>query len=211
MTVMQLGFFSVGEVVVDARAAAERTELGHGAWLEVRRGWLRGSDTLCEVLLSAVPWCHHRRWMYERLVDEPRLSRSYGRGEHLPDPALEVVGETLEQLYAVPLGGPGLNYYRDGHDSVAFHADRELKHLDDTIVAIVTLGTARPFLVRAQGGGRSIDLRPASGDLLVMGGACQAFFEHAVPKSAVAGPRISASWRWARRPPSAAPGTSLSG
>ena len=95
----------------------------------------------------------------------------------------------------------GLNYYRDGADSVAFHADQELRHLDDTLVAIVTLGAARPFLLRPQGGGRSIDLHPGSGDLLVMGGACQAKWEHGVPKVAAgAGPRISASIRWARRP-----------
>ena len=126
-----------------------------------------------------MPWRHHRRWMYERLVDEPRLSCWYGRGSELPDPALEMAGDRLERLYAVPLAGPGLNYYRDGRDSVAFHADRELKHLSDTIVAIVTLGATRPFLVRPRGGGRSLDFRPASGDLLVMGGACQAPFEHA--------------------------------
>ena len=35
-----------------------------------------------------------------------------------------MVGEALEKLYDVPLVGPALNYYRDGHDSVAFHADR---------------------------------------------------------------------------------------
>ena len=93
----------------------------------------------------------------------------------------------------------GLNYYRDGRDSVAPHADRELRDLDDTLVAILTLGAARPFLLRPQGGGPAIDLHPASGDLLVMGGACQATWEHAVPKVAAgAGPRISASIRWAR-------------
>jgi alkylated DNA repair dioxygenase AlkB len=138
--------------------------------------------------------------MYERFVDEPRLSYWYSRGSELPGPELEMAGDRLERLYAVPLAGPGLNYYRDGRDSVAFHADRELKYLGDTIVAIVTLGATRPFLVRPRGGGRSVDLRPASGDLLVMGGACQAAFEHAVPKTAAAGPRVSASWRWAHQP-----------
>ncbi len=37
---------------------------------EVRRGWLRGADALCHDLIGSVPWCHHRRWMYERFVDE---------------------------------------------------------------------------------------------------------------------------------------------
>jgi alkylated DNA repair dioxygenase AlkB len=96
----------------------------------------------------------------------------------------------------------GLNYYRDGSDSVAWHADRELKHLEDTLIAILTLGAARPFLLRPTGGGHSIDIRPASGDVLVMGGTSQLRWEHAVPKTAYCpGPRISASIRWVRPPP----------
>ena len=99
--------------------------------------------------------------------------------------------------YGVPLGGVGLNYYRDGADSVAFHRDRELRDPDTTIVAIVTLGSKRPFRIRPFGGGTSIDLAPASGDLLVMGGRCQSDWEHGVPKVARGvGPRVSASWRW---------------
>lgn len=204
MATMQLGLFGGGAPQVDDEAHYERTSLGHGAWVELSRGWLRGSDTLCAELVLLVPWRHHRRWMYERLVDEPRLSCWYGRGDGLPSAALEALGARLEARYGVPLAGPALNYYRDGRDSVAFHADRELKYLQSTLVAIVTLGAARPFLIRPRGGGRSIDLRPASGDLLVMGGACQAAFEHAVPKTAHAGPRISASWRWAGQSAAAA-------
>jgi alkylated DNA repair dioxygenase AlkB len=200
MGALQLGLFGTGETAVVSDPTIERAELGAGAWVEVRRGWLRGADTLCQELIGSVPWRHHRRWMYERLVDEPRLSCRYDRARELSCPALEMVEDGLERLYSVPLAGPGLNYYRDGGDSVAFHADRELKYLSDTLVAIVTLGATRPFLVRPRGGGRSVDLRPASGDLLVMGGACQACFEHAVPKTAASGPRVSASWRWARQP-----------
>ena len=73
---------------------------------------------------------------------------------------------------------PGCNYYRDGNDSVAWHADRELRDLADTRIAIVTLGARRPFLVRPKGGGTSRDVKPGSGDLLVMGGACQMRWEH---------------------------------
>lgn len=201
---MQLGLFGTGAACVDPEARPERTELGLGAWVEVRRGWLKGADDLCEQLISEVPWQHHKRWMYDRLVDEPRLNHWCQDAFELPGPGLVEAAGTLEATYGVPLVGPALNYYRDGRDSVAFHADRELRYLADTLVAIVTLGAARPFLVRPQGHGRSRDLRPASGDLLVMGGACQLYFEHAVPKVATSGPRVSASWRWGGRPPSAA-------
>ena len=69
MSALQLGLFGTGEPVVDSEAMAERAELGAGAWVEVRRGWLRGADTLCQRLIGSAPWRHHRRWMYERFVD----------------------------------------------------------------------------------------------------------------------------------------------
>ncbi len=200
MSELQLGFFGVGDAGINRGAVPERMKLDGTAWVEVRRGWLLGADTMCEELIREVPWAQHRRRMYDRVVDEPRLTWRPGQGAEAPHPGLKMAGDALEEIYEVPLVGPGLNYYRDGRDSVAFHGDRELRSLNDTIVAILTLGASRPFLLRPLGGGRSMDLRPASGDLLVMGGACQALFEHAVPKIASCGPRVSASWRWARQP-----------
>jgi alkylated DNA repair dioxygenase AlkB len=143
--------------------------------------------------------------MYDRMVDDPRLSRWYERGESVPHPALDEIKHELERRYRVVFGAVGLNYYRDGRDSVAFHRDRELRHLDDTLVAIVTLGAQRPFLIRPRAGGRSIDVAPGPGDLLVMGGACQVGYEHGIPKVARCGPRISLSYRWS--PSSAEPGS----
>lgn len=203
---LQLGFFGVGEPTINDGSVPERTELDGSAWVEVWRDWLLGSVTLCEELIRDVRWGQRRRRMYNRVVDEPRLTWRAGQGDgQVPHPALKMAGEALERIYRVPLVGPGLNYYRDGRDSVAFHGDRELRQLNDTLVAIVTLGATRPFLLRPLGGGRSTDLRPASGDLLVMGGACQALFEHGVPKIASCGPRISASWRWVRQAGSTSP------
>jgi alkylated DNA repair dioxygenase AlkB len=196
---VQGSLFAAGPLAVRAEPTFERTDLGGGAWVDVARDWLGGADELCVRLMEAVDWQHHQRWMYDRMVDEPRVSRWYRAQDRLPDEALAWFRVAVGRQYRVSFGAVGLNYYRDGRDSVAFHSDRELCHLDDTLVAIVTLGAARPFLLRRQSGGRSVDLRPASGDLLVMGGACQASWEHAVPKVAAgAGPRISASIRWAK-------------
>ena len=88
------------------------------------------------------------------MVDEPRLSRWYRSTDQLPDEALAWFRVAVGRHYRVGFGAIGLNYYRDGRDSVAPHADRELRDLDDTLVAILTLGAARPFLLRRQGGGR---------------------------------------------------------
>ena len=197
---VQGNLFAVGPLGPRSGVHFERIELGDGAWVDVARGWFGGADDLMERLQASVDWRHHRRWMYERMVDEPRLSRWYRADEALPDEGLAAFRVAAGRHYGKRFGAMALNYYRDGRDSVAAHTDRELRHLDDTIVAILTLGAMRPFQLRPIGGGRSLDVRPASGDLLVMGGACQATWEHSVPKVARgAGARISASIRWARK------------
>jgi alkylated DNA repair dioxygenase AlkB len=196
VTAYQTSLLGAGDPAVDPTVPFERLWLDDASWVDVARGWLHGSDTLLDALIGTVDWQQHRRWMYERMVDDPRLSRWLSADESLPHPALAAVRSALEGKYDVPLGGIGLNYYRDGRDSVAPHRDRELRHLDDTLIAIVTLGAQRPFLLRPRGGGKSRDISPASGDLLVMGGRTQVNWEHGVPKVKRAGPRISVTWRW---------------
>ena len=197
---VQGNLFAGGPIGPRPDSPFERVDLGDGAWVDVARGWFGGADELMGRLQAGVEWNHHRRWMYERMVDEPRLTHWYNSDEKLPDEGLAAFRVAAGRHYRVRFGAVALNYYRDGRDSVAPHTDRELRHIDDTLVAILTLGAARPFLLRPVGGGRSLDLRPASGDLLVMGGACQERWEHAVPKvTRGAGARISASVRWARK------------
>lgn len=176
-----------------------RIQLDATSWVDVARDWWTGADTLLDELARSVAWKQGRRKMWDRVLDDPRLS--YWGPDVADHPDLAAMRRALERRYGRRLRPPGLNYYRDGRDSVAWHSDRELRRLDDTLVAVVTLGTRRPFLVRPKGGGSSVDLAPASGDLLVMGGACQRDWEHTVPKTARSGPRISASWRWATPAP----------
>ena len=91
----------------------------------------------------------------------------------------------------------GFCLYRDGADSVAWHGDTIGRgDSEDTMVAIVSLGATRVFAMCPRGGGPSLRLPQAHGDLLVMGGSCQRTWEHAVPKtSAPVGPRISIQFR----------------
>jgi alkylated DNA repair dioxygenase AlkB len=196
---LQGSLFASGDIGVVESAPTERLDLDAGSWIDRTRGWLGGADELCELLVDVVAWRQGRRTMYDREVDDPRLSCWLRDGDALPHPVLADARTALERRYARPFGNPGLNLYRDGDDSVAFHRDRELRRLDDTMVAILTLGARRPFLVRPHGGGRSRDLAAASGDLLVMGGRCQLDWEHGVPKVARADVRLSVSWRWTQR------------
>jgi len=176
--------------------------LAHGAWLDVRPGWITGADALFERAASAVPWRAERRTMYDRVVEVPRLMCFYGEGMDLPDPVLTAARDALSEHYRPELGEPlrtaGLCLYRDGRDSVAWHGDTIGRgSTEDTVVAIVSLGTPRALLLRPRdGSGPVLRHDVGHGDLLVMGGSCQRTWEHAVPKSTrVTGPRISVQFR----------------
>lgn len=196
MVQWQGSLLALGPPEVDEAAPTERVALDEGAWIDVTRGFLHGADDVCAALIATVDWTQQRRRMFDRMVDDPRLSRWFRADTDPPHEVLGDVRRAVTARYGQRFGGPGLNYYRDGRDSVASHRDRELREVDDALVAVLTLGARRPFLIRPKGGGRSIDIAPASGDLLVMGGACQARWEHGVPKVARAGARVSVSWRW---------------
>jgi alkylated DNA repair dioxygenase AlkB len=139
--------------------------------------------------------------MYDRVVDVPRLVCFYDVDDALPDPALDIARDALSAHYATELGEPfttaGLCYYRDGRDSVAWHGDRIGRgRLENTMVAIVSLGEHRRLSMRPQGGGKQIGFTLGHGDLVVMGGSCQRTWEHAVLKTArPVGPRISVQFR----------------
>jgi alkylated DNA repair dioxygenase AlkB len=101
----------------------------------------------------------------------------------------------LSARYGLDLSAVSANLYRDGRDSVAWHGDTLGRQVATTVVAIVSLGSVRPFLLRPKGGGPSVRYRPGHGDLLVLGGTCQRTWDHAVPKVASAGTRISLMFR----------------
>ncbi len=192
------GFEAVG---VGPLTGVVRTTLGMGAWVDVLPGWLTGADELFETLATEVPWQAERRQMYDRVVDVPRLLSFYREDEALPHPVLDTARDALTAHYAVELGEPfrtaGLCLYRDGKDSVAWHGDRIGRgSTEDTMVAIVSIGSPRSLQLRPRRGGRSRRYALGHGDLIVMGGSCQRTWEHAIPKTTKAvGPRISIQFR----------------
>lgn len=174
-------------------AHARRHELGQGAWLDEVPFAVAGADSLFELVLSAAPWGQvETRPMYDRMVEVPRL---YSGTWADPPPPIGALANALSEHYGTDLHTVSANLYRDGNDSVAWHGDRVGRHRAVTVVAILTLGSPRRFLLRPNGGGASLAFEPGPGDLLVMGGTCQRTFEHSVPKRAHAGPRICVMFR----------------
>ncbi len=185
-------------IEVDPAVEFQRKQIDEHSWIDIARDWMPNAGELYGELEPNVHWLQDRVWRYEKWVDSPRMSAGFST-KNAPHAALVDAQRAIEAHYKVAFDGFGLQYYRNARDSVAMHRDREMRWLDDTIVAILTTGAQRPFLVQRRDTDRShaFDLSPASGDLMVFGGRFQADWLHGVPKSltAVRG-RISVQWRY---------------
>ena len=148
---------------------------------------------------SGVAWEAQRRWMYEREVDVPRLVghfRLASDAERLPE-AIRAAADHVITATGVAFTSVGLNFYRDGRDSVAPHND----HLDEIApgcpIGLLSLGATRRMTIRAKAPPRRVlhvDL--AAGSLLLMSYETQLYYTHGVAKTADAvGPRISLAFR----------------
>jgi alkylated DNA repair dioxygenase AlkB len=176
----------------------ERHALDATSWVDVARGWLRDPDEVYAALAATVPWRQAALWLYDHPRLENRLSASVRPTLAGPHPAVLETHKALRRHYGVELGGVGLSYYRDGRDGLGAHRDSDLRWCDDTLIAVLTLGADRPWLLRpARGDAPPFDVAPRSGDLLVMGGRSQADWLHAVPPvPGLREGRISVQWRW---------------
>jgi len=147
---------------------------------------------------DAVPWKTQRRRMYDRDVDVPRLMASFRlpvEDNHAPDVVRAAAGK-VAAVTGVPFNSVGLNFYRDGRDSVAPHTD-----LDDIVhgspVALLSLGATRRMDIRTkEPPKRALHLDLAGGSLLVMSYDTQLHYTHAISKTRDAvGARISLAFR----------------
>lgn len=196
----QASLFGGGEPAVDATfSALTRHHLDEDAWVDHAPGWLSGGAAVFEHLLAAGAWEQHDRVMYGTVVDQPRLNSPWrGREGRALVPVLDEAQRLLSARYRVDFtsGHGGMNLYRDGRDSVAWHRDKIPPSVADPHVVIISVGEPRIFRLRPRGGGgRSRVFRLGEGDLLVTGGTTQRTWEHSVPKVACAGPRISITMR----------------
>jgi alkylated DNA repair dioxygenase AlkB len=195
----QLDLFATGAPAFDAELSArKRITLAHGAWVDHVPGWVQGHDALFDALEQGLPWRHETMKMYDKTVTVPRLLASVpatGAGQ----PLIGEMRAALSAHYAEDFVFSTAALYRDGHDSVAFHGDTTARDMIEALVATVSLGAPRRFVMRPTEGGDSISLQLGRGDLVVMGGTCQRTWRHGIPKVAHAGPRIALMFRpkWA--------------
>jgi alkylated DNA repair dioxygenase AlkB len=180
---------------VQALHHLERIRLDEHSWVDLGRDIVHGSDELFASLHNGLPWERGERPMYDRVVAVPRLTSHLPIDDHRLPASIAFLASSLAAQYGRAFDHVGVNLYRDGGDSVAWHGDRVGRRVLQPIIAILSLGGSRVFRLRPKGGGpgRSIPLH--SGDMLVMGGHCQHEWEHAVPKVRRAQPRISVTFR----------------
>ena len=200
---------------VDRAVEFERIDLDETSWVDVARGWVAGADEVGEHLLNEVRWQASSVYRYDHRVEQNRLASGWsrGRGRPLPHPVLAEATRTLQHRYSVTFDGFTMMQYRDGSDGQGFHRDTDMRWLDDTLIAILTFGAQRPWLLTPVGAprhddgfdgrepARVVDIAPSSGDLLVLGGRCQADWMHSVAYQVgrPLQPRISIQWRHARK------------
>jgi alkylated DNA repair dioxygenase AlkB len=150
-----------------------------------------------EALRDTVAWRTERRRMYDRDVDVPRKVAGYRLGDPELPLALADAARMLNDATGVPFNSVGLNFYRDGRDSVAPHNDHLYEIVDGYPIALVSLGATRRMTIRTKSRPRrAFDLDLEHGSLLLMSYQTQRNYDHGIPKSKVTvGPRISVAFR----------------
>ncbi len=173
------------------------------------------ADPLFNLLKDKVPWEQETLRMFGKETPIPRLTAWFGDPEktytysgilNQPHdwkliPELDDMREKLDQACSANFNSVLLNLYRDGNDSVDWHADDERELGPEPIIASVSLGETRTFDFRSKYDSkhkRSFEL--FSGDVVIMSGATQRHWEHRVPKTAErirfsTGPRINLTFR----------------
>lgn len=171
------------------------------------------ADACADALRAEVPWETHVIRMFGRELPSPRLScwvgdahaaYTYSRTRFEPrpwTPALAALRGALRERLGVDFDSVLANRYRDGRDSMGWHADDEPELGSTPVIASISLGATRRFSFRHRGRGLRRDIELTHGSLLLMAGDTQRHWQHALPKAAgVSTERINLTFRRIVRP-----------
>lgn len=162
------------------------------------------ADQVFRRLRDETPWAQEisRGKPFPRLTAwyaDPGISYSYSGVTHQPLPWTELLARLradAQRAAGAEFNGLLLNRYRDGRDSMGFHSDDEPELGRNPVIASISLGAVRRFVLRHRQSSERLTLELAHGSLLVMGGTCQHHWQHAVPKTTQPlGERINLTFR----------------
>ncbi len=173
------------------------------------------SDRLLVSLLDQLKWNQHEITMFGKTHASPRLSAWHGDPEAVytysqnrlePQPwtdELDYARKLMQTLTDTRFNSVLVNRYRDGQDSMGWHADDEPELGPNPIIASLSLGASRKFHLRRKDNHKEkVSLPLGHGDVIVMSGATQRYWAHQVPKTAaVVGERVNLTFRMVRSSP----------
>jgi alkylated DNA repair dioxygenase AlkB len=185
-----------------------KLELSEHSFLEYLPGWL-AADTASRTftdLCESLSWEAREIVLFGKRILQPRLIAWAGElpyrysGQTLEPRAFPPILKDLRTATNLATGlefnHALVNRYRDGNDSMGFHSDDEQELGEHPVVASLSLGASRRFVIEKKRGKERLALDVEHGSLLVMRGRCQAEFRHGVPKTrAAVGERINVTWR----------------
>ncbi len=173
------------------------------------------TETL-HTLIATLAWSERTVRVFGRYVPQPRLTAWHGdpgatyrySGLQLdPEPwtpLLTEIRDICEQLSGARFNSVLANLYRDGHDTVSWHADDEPELGNEPTIASVSLGAARRFHLRHRTTRETVHVELPAGSVLVMSGPTQHHWEHQLPRSRrIHDPRINLTYRWIHTAPAA--------
>jgi alkylated DNA repair dioxygenase AlkB len=186
--------------------------LADGGELVLFDPWLPPDEAAClfAEIRDTLPWRAEtvtiagRRILQPRLtawIGDPGAAYAYSGLSLSPEPwtpALAALRARVEEAAGAPFNSVLANCYRSGDDSMGMHADKEKELGKDPVIASVSLGAARRFVMAYAGkqkGVGKVEIPLGGGSLLVMRGTTQHFWRHGVPKEPGAGPRINLTFR----------------
>ena len=182
-----------------------------GADVVIHRGCFSAeeADRYFNTLRDEVEWKQEETLLYGRRQPIPRLTAWFGDSQGTytysgikmtPMLWTEVLAEIRDRTGVVAeteFNSVLLNLYRDGQDSVGWHADDEPELGPEPTIGSVSLGATRRFHLRPKDGSlETVSVELHHGDVLVMRGPMQHAWQHQLPKTQRAiGPRINLTFR----------------
>ena len=166
-----------------------------------------GNAEILARLIADTPWRADTVVVYGKRYLQPRLTAWYGEASYtysgltlqpLPlTPLLAQLRTAVEQATGRRYNSVLLNYYRDGADSMGMHSDDEPELGPQPVIASLSYGATRTFILRHKRSKRTVKLDLTDGSLLLMAGTLQAHWQHGINKTAkLVGPRLNLTFRF---------------
>ncbi len=152
------------------------------------------ADFFYTALLQEIPWEQHFVKMFGKKIAAPRRSSWHGAADahyrysgvtYPPKPYTLTLQKLLDALQAEGLQFNSVlcNHYRSGLDSMGWHSDDEPELGQNPVIASLSFGSTRRFCFRHKQLALKHELALTHGSLLIMQGATQHSWQHALPKT----------------------------